>query len=62
MLESATQGIYMFYNSFGGVAGMYAAVEDCVRDERNRQQALQDEMEGPWRRGTAWTRPSSPAG
>ena len=31
---------------FGGVAGMYAAVEDCVRDERNRQQALQDEMEG----------------
>jgi hypothetical protein len=25
---------------------MYAAVEDCVRDERNRQQALQDEMEG----------------
>jgi hypothetical protein len=46
MLESATQGIYMFYNSFGGVAGMYAAVEDCVRDERNRQQALQDEMEG----------------
>jgi len=28
------------------VAGMYAAVEDCVRDERNRQQALQDEMEG----------------
>ncbi len=46
MLESATQGGYMFYNSFGGVAGMYAAVEDCVRDERNRQQALQDEMEG----------------
>ena len=46
MLDSATQGGYMFYNSFGGVAGMYAAVEDCVRDERNRQQALQDEMEG----------------
>ena len=44
MLESATQGGYMFYNSFGGVAGMYAAVEECVRDERYRQQALQDEM------------------
>ena len=54
MLESATQGGYMFYNSFGGVAGMYAAVEDRVRDERNRQRA-RDEDGGALERGAAWT-------
>ena len=42
MLESATQGIYMFYNSFGGVAGMSRPSRTAWRDERNRQRALQD--------------------
>ena len=46
MLEAATQGTYMFYNSFGGARGMWVAVDDCVRGERLRQRALQEEMEG----------------
>ena len=56
MLESATQGGYMFYNRLGA-AGMYAAVGTaCATSATGSRRKMR--WRGRSRRGTAWTRRS----
>ena len=47
MLVAAVAKRYLFFNSFGGAAGMRKAVDDCMKAERGRMQAIQDAILGP---------------